>query len=366
VPISLEHEITSTLAVGGELKNAICLTKGKNAFMGQHVGDLENLAAYSFFQESILHLQEILKIKPEIIAYDLHPAYLSTQWALQQKDTRSIAVQHHHAHVASCMAEYHISGPVIGVVLDGTGYGSDAQVWGGEILIADFFGFTRAAHLEYVPMPGGAQAIREPWRMAVTQLLHAGAKCFQEGLPFLEGVPPKNIETVQRMLERNIRSPLTSSCGRLFDAVAGLIGLRLNVSFEAQAAIELEACCGSSPDNAAYSIDVISGECLIISTSHLFEQIISDLKKAVPRDAISRRFHNGLVSVIAYVVSRIAKDSGIRQVCLSGGCFLNRRLTDGLTTQLEAKGMQVFSQFQVPPGDGGLSLGQAMIAVHHM
>jgi hydrogenase maturation protein HypF len=364
VPITLEQEVPSVLAVGGEVKNAICLTRNKSAFMGQHIGDLENLAAYNFFQESILHLQSVLRIKPEIIAYDLHPAYLSTQWAMQQKGIRRIGVQHHHAHVASCMAENHISGPVVGIVLDGTGYGTDAQIWGSEILVADFIGFRRAAHLAYVPMPGGAQAIREPWRMSVAHLLHAGERCLTEGISFLEGVPHQDIATIKRMVERKVRSPLTSSCGRLFDAVAALLGLRINITFEAQAAIELEACCENSTDDMTYPLDVISGECLTISTSRLFEQIVRDLKRGVPRGTISRRFHDGLASGLTNVVSCITKDSGIRQVCLSGGCFLNRRLLSGLTAQLESKGLQVFEQRQVPAGDGGLSLGQAVIAAH--
>lgn len=366
VPINLKRELPKVLAVGGELKNAICLIKDRSAFMGQHIGDLENLAAYNFFQESIQHLQSILKIKPEVIAYDLHPAYLSTQWALQQRDIRTIGVQHHHSHVASCMAENHISNPVIGVVLDGTGYGTDSQIWGGEVLVADFFGFRRAAHFEYVPMPGGAMAIREPWRMAVAHLLHAGERCFEEGAPFLERVPRGHIETVRRMVEQQIRSPLTSSCGRLFDAVAALIGLRCEVTFEAQAAIELEACSETSRDDSAYFFDVYEGDCRTIGTSRLTEQILFDLKKGVTRSAISRRFHNGLISTFTEIASKIGKETGIRQVCLSGGCFLNRYLTSGLIDKLEASGMHVFTQFQVPPGDGGLSLGQAMIAAHRV
>lgn len=364
VPIRLDRELPGVLAVGGELKNAVCLAKGNNAFLGQHIGDLENLAAYSFFRESIAHLQNILDIQPEIIAYDFHPGYLSTQWALQQKGIRTIAVQHHHAHIASCMAENRLSGPVIGVVLDGTGYGSDGQVWGGEILVADYFGFSRAAHFSYVPMPGGAQAIREPWRMAVSHLLNAGQQCFEDGIQLLGGVPRSHLETVQRMVERLVRSPLTSSCGRLFDAVAALIGLRSTVTFEAQAAIELEACCEGAIDNDAYAYSVTQSECLEIGTSILFEQIIFDLKKGVSPSVISRRFHNGLASILTEVVCGTATATGIGQVCLSGGCFLNRYLTGGLRKRLEGSGLQVCAQHQVPPGDGGLSLGQAMIAAH--
>jgi hydrogenase maturation protein HypF len=364
VPIGLEWDLPAVLAVGGELKTAVCLTKGRNAFVGQHIGDLENLIAYTFFQESIAHLQNILEVQPEIIGYDLHPGYLSTQWALEQKGIRTIGVQHHHAHIASCMAENHLCRSVIGVALDGTGYGTDGRIWGGEVLIAGFAGFKRVAHLEYVPMPGGAQAIGEPWRMAVSQLHQAGPKTFEDGVPLLSGVSQARIEIVRRMAEHEIRSPLTSSCGRLFDAVAALIGLRSRVTFEGQAAMELEACCEKSLDTNAYLFSLKRAECFEIGTTTLFQQIIDDLKQGVSRSTISRRFHNGLVSVVADVVSEISTITGIRQICLSGGCFINRYLLVCLTERLEAAGLQVFMQSDVPAGDGGLSLGQAIIAAH--
>jgi hydrogenase maturation protein HypF len=365
VPIALESEARAVLAVGGELKNAVCIAKGRNAFPGQHVGDLENLPAYSFFQESIAHLQGILQWKPRVIAHDMHPGYLSTQWALQQKNVQRVAVQHHHAHVASCMAENRLNGPVIGVVLDGTGYGTDGHVWGGEILVADFHGFRRAAHLEYVPMPGGAQAIVEPWRMAVAHLLHAGEDCFKAGRGFLD-VPANRVELVRHMTVKRIRSPLTSSCGRLFDAVAALIGLRTRANFEAQAAMELEACCGDDPGDGAYSFSLKEGECLEIGTGPLFEQIVEDLSKGISREAIGTRFHCGLISTIAQLVHRVSIETGIRDVCFSGGCFLNARLAVGLDRLLRAHCLQVHMQSQVPCGDGGLSLGQALIASHAM
>jgi hydrogenase maturation protein HypF len=364
VPISLERELPAVIAVGGELKNAVCMTKGIHAFLGQHIGDLENVAAYNFFQESISHLESILEWKPSVIAHDLHPGYLSTQWALQQKSIQTIAVQHHHAHVASCMAENHLSGPVIGVVLDGTGYGTDGQVWGGEILIADFHGFRRVAHLEYVPMPGGARAIREPWRMALAHLLHAGESCFEEGLRFVESVPAHQIEVVRRITEQRIRAPLTSSCGRLFDAVAALSGLRTKATFEAQAAMELEACCEDRLEDGEYRFSIKEGKCLEIGTALLFEQILDDLNRGVSRETISRRFHQGLISTLASLVHRISLDTGIRRVCFSGGCFLNTNLTLGLDHRLRMHGLQVYMQSQAPCGDGGLSLGQAAIAAH--
>jgi hydrogenase maturation protein HypF len=364
VPVRLEIDMPTVLAVGGELKSVVCMTKGKEAFLGQHIGDLENLASYNFFQESISHLEGILKRKPSVVAHDLHPGYLSTQWALAQKNVQAVAVQHHHAHVASCMAENHLSGPVIGVVLDGAGYGIDGQVWGGEVLVADFHGFRRAAHLEYVPMPGGAQAIREPWRMAVAHLLHAGGDCIEQGIPLLEGIPAKQMEVVRRMVERRIQCPLTSSCGRLFDAVAALIGLRTKVTFEAQAAIELEACCSNRIDAGEYHFTIKEGKCLEIGTGLPFREMVDDLKHGVSRETISKRFHQGLIAVLAQVVLNVFLETGIEQVCLSGGCFLNVLLMQGLESVLRRNGLRVHTQSQVPCGDGGLSLGQAVIAAH--
>ncbi|MEI9977595.1 MAG: carbamoyltransferase HypF [Edaphobacter sp.] len=364
VPIPLAIDVPAVLAVGGELKNTVCLTKGSNAFLGQHVGDLENLAAYNFFQESVAHLENILQWKPFVIAHDLHPGYLSTQWALQQENVQTIAIQHHHAHIASCMAENHLSEPVIGVVLDGTGYGPDGRVWGGEVLVADFLGYRRAAHLEYVPMPGGAQAIREPWRMAVAHLLYVGENCFEQGIPFLDAVPTHQIEVVQQMAAQRVQSPLTSSCGRLFDAVAALIGLHARSSFEAQAAMELEACCQDNMDDSPYRFSIKEGECLEIGAGPLFEQIVGDLRRKVSKETISTRFHSGLISMLSGLVHRISRDTGIRYICLSGGCFLNARLTAGLSNLLRMHGLQVHMQSQVPCGDGGLSLGQAVVAAH--
>jgi hydrogenase maturation protein HypF len=362
VPIALDRERPSVLAVGGELKNAICLTKGKDAFLGQHVGDLENLSAYNFFQESIRHLEGILEIIPTAIAYDLHPGYLSTQWALEQKGIPKIAVQHHHAHVASCMAENHLAGQVIGVVLDGTGYGSDGQVWGGEVLVADFGGFCRAAHIEYVPLPGGSQAIREPWRMAVAHLINAGGDALERARPYLAEIPQAQVELVERMVRQGINSPLTSSCGRLFDAVAALAGVRSRVNFEAQAAMELEACCLEDESIGEYGFSIREGDCYQIGTAQLLDEILQDRLKGRLPDVISTRFHRGLVSVLAGVVARIAEDTGIDKVCFSGGCFLNRPLLLGLDRRLKEAGIETYRHSEVPCGDGGISLGQAVIA----
>ena len=374
VPVFLRDEIPSVLAVGGELKNTICLTKGKHAFLSQHVGDLENLESYKFFEEAMDHLQRALEIRPEIIAYDLHPGYFSTTWALQQAGLPLIGVQHHHAHIASCMAENHLDGTVIGFALDGTGYGTDGKIWGGEVLIASFAGFERAAHLEYVPMPGGAAAIREPWRMAVSYLAHHfGGDFLKLDLAFLQDIPRQKLDLLTQALGRRINSPLTSSCGRLFDAVAAICGIRNQVTYEAQAAIELEMAIDSSrapskpfeKDTVIYSFDVVSREGnLIIGARLMFDALIRDVRDQVPISEISRRFHSGLVRVFVDLAQKLRERGSLNRVCLSGGTFNNLYLTVELAAKLRAAEFEVFTHNEVPAGDGGLSLGQAMVAAH--
>jgi hydrogenase maturation protein HypF len=367
VPVFLSDDIPSVLAVGGELKNTICLTRGRHAFLSQHLGDLENAESYSFFAEAIEHLQRILEIAPVAIAYDLHPNYFSTRWALAQSGLPQVGVQHHHAHIASCMAENHLDGRVIGVALDGTGYGTDGRIWGGEVLLGDYDGFERAAHLAYVPLPGGEAAIREPWRMAVSYLVrHFGCEFVRE-LPFLSSIPRQKMEFLFRMMEQGINSPLTSSCGRLFDAVAALAGIRHRVNYEAQAAIELEMTIDTSCDECAYPFELVAeGESRIIDTRGLFEALLHDLGRAVPIADISRRFHNGLVEVLADLANLLRERSGLERVCLSGGTFQNVYLFERLCDRLEKQNFQVFSQSEVPAGDGGLSLGQALVAARRI
>ncbi len=363
VPVILREDVPSVLAVGGELKNTICLTKGRHAFLSQHIGDLENTESYSFFEEAIEHLQRILEITPRAIAYDLHPGYFSTRWALAHSELPLIGVQHHHAHIASCMAENHLEGRVIGIALDGTGYGTDGRIWGGEVLLADYCGFERAAHLAYVPLPGGEAAIREPWRMAVSYLVrHFGCE-FVRDLPFVTDVPPKNLNVLFQMMARGINSPLTSSCGRLFDAVAALAGIRRQVNYEAQAAIELEMAIGNSRDESAYPFELLADEeNWIIDTRGLFEALLHDTgRKAYVAD-ISRRFHNGLAEVLGEVACRLRERSGLERICLSGGTFQNAYLFQRLSERLAVSGFQVSAHSEVPAGDGGLSLGQALVA----
>ncbi len=378
VPVFLNDDPTvanqsSVLAVGGELKNTICLTKGKHAFLSQHIGDLENAESYSFFHEAIEHLKRILEIRPEIIAYDLHPDYFSTRWALQQSGAKLVGVQHHHAHIASCMAENHLDGRVIGFALDGTGYGTDGNIWGGEVLIAGYEDFERAAHLEYVPLPGGAAAIREPWRMAVSYLAHHFGREFLRmefmklDIPFVRQLHRPKVELLLRMMEQGVNSPLTSSCGRLFDAVAALVGIRQQVNYEAQAAIELEMAVGSSGEDSGYPLKLVPENAhWIISTRPLFEALLDDLGRNLPVGAISRRFHKGLVEGFVQLAALLREQTALHRVCLSGGTFHNVYLSERFEARLSEAGFEVFTQKEVPSGDGGLSLGQALVAAGRM
>jgi len=364
VPVQLEKEMQPVLAVGGELKNTVCVVRGSEAFLSQHVGDLEDLESHKFFEEAVQHLQRILETEPKVIAHDLHPDYFSAKWAQERTGVELVGVQHHHAHVAACMAENHLDGKVIGVALDGTGYGTDGAIWGGEVLVADYAGFERAGHFEYVPLPGGAAAIHEPWRMAVSYLAkHYGKAVETLGLPFLAEVDPRKLSVVLQMMEREINSPRTSSCGRLFDAVAALLGLRGTVNFEAQAAIELEMAARDSASEAAYPLDLeLHGTTWQIGTKPLFDWLLKDIRQQASVADISRKFHNGLALVFVDTAERIRDRTQLDRVCLSGGCFLNALLLETMITEMKERSFEVFFHTEVPAGDGGISLGQAVIA----
>ena len=366
VPVFLERDLPPILAVGGELKNTVCLTKGRHAFLSQHIGDLENLESYAFFKATISSFKRILEVEPEFLAYDLHPDYFSTRWALEQEGMKQVGVQHHHAHIASCMAENHLDGQVMGIALDGTGYGTDGAVWGGEVLLATYADFERAAHLEYVPMPGGTAAILEPWRMAVSYLhQHFGASFLEMDIPFVRSLDHRQAALLTRMADRRLNSPLTSSCGRLFDAVSALAGIRQRVNYEAQAAIELEAAIVKDEGDAGYPFDLQpDARGWTIGTRPLFEAVLDDLKQNAPAGIVSRRFHVGLVEVLAHLARLIRAKTGLDNICLSGGSFQNAFLFEHLRRKLEGDGLNVFTHSEVPCGDGGLSLGQALIAAH--
>ena len=367
-PVIVKTKLTSVLAVGGELKNTICLNKEHFFFLSQHIGDLENAETLEFFEQSIMHLEKILEIKPQVIAYDLHPEYLSTKWALSQNELPVTGIQHHHAHIASAMAENGLTGRVIGFSMDGTGYGPDGTIWGGEILLADELDFTRAVRFSTVPMPGGEKAIREPWRMALSYCLAAGIKIDVER--FFPDVSAEEANLVERLIERKINAPLTSSCGRLFDAVAALSGLRHRVGYEGQAAMQLEARLdfpGSVPLPEAYHFALRKNENLWeIDWRPLFRELLDDLNHQQTPSTISRKFHLALVNIFREVALELRKEFKMDRVVLSGGCFQNRFLTEELIGKLRESEFRVYYHTAVPPNDGGLALGQAYIASHRI
>jgi len=355
--------LTPTLAVGGELKNTICLTKENRAFVSQHIGDMENLETYGFFELTVEHLQRILEVKPQVLAHDLHPDYLSTRFAVNQYSTPAIAVQHHHAHIVSCMTEHGIVEPVIGLAMDGTGLGDDGMVWGCEFLLADLLSYKRVAHLDYIPQPGGDMATKNPWRMALIYLHKAfNDELFNLPIPFVSRLDHQQARIVLKMALKGMNSPLTSSCGRLFDAVAALLGLRNQIAYQGQAAIELEMC-QSGNDTETYPIILRNeGGIIKIDVTPLIRSIVKDIMAGTRRGTISRRFHNSLIETFADVTEQIGKDTGICTVVMSGGSFQNNTLLARLTRALEQRGFRAYSHHLVPTNDGGLSLGQAICA----
>jgi hydrogenase maturation protein HypF len=361
-PVTLSFPVAEILACGAELKNTFCLTKQHYAFLSQHIGDLENYETLVFYRETLERMQQLFRIAPSAVAYDLHPQYLSTKLALEMTDVQQIGVQHHHAHIASCMAENGITDKVIGVAFDGTGFGTDGKIWGGEFLIADFTGFERRAHFRYVPLAGGDRAVREPWRLGLSYLLDTfGAQLSTLDLPLFRRVPAKKIATVRSMIERRINTIETSAAGRLFDAVASIVGVRDEVNFEAQAAIELESCALSGVD-AIYPFEITAGEAWQIDVRPMIEQIVRDVLAAKPTGWISAAFHNTVAAIIVEVCARLRSAEQLDRVCLSGGTFQNVYLVERAVASLRAQGFEVFLHSKVPPNDGGVSLGQAVIA----
>jgi hydrogenase maturation protein HypF len=361
-PVFLKAQIPSVLACGGHLKSTVCLTKDDRAYLSQHIGDLEDLSSYEFFRSTIQHLKHLLAIDPEFLAHDLHPDYLSTQYALEQGDVQRFSVQHHHAHVVSCMAENGIEGPVIGLAFDGTGYGTDGKVWGGEILFAETTGFQRAAHLAYIPMPGGSAAIQEPWRMAASYLYRAFGDGFLElDIPAIRRIEPKRLKVIKEMISRGFNAPETSSLGRLFDGVAALLGIRDRVSFEGQAAMELEMLAGETTEES-YDYEWISQDGSKILSEPIIRGVVRDILKGHDPSRISGKFHATLIRLFVHLCEALRKDSGLDRVVLSGGAFQNSILLRGMVGGLEKKDFRVYTHHQVPANDGGLSLGQAVVA----
>ncbi len=361
-PVFLKQNGPQVLACGAELKNTVCLTKDNMAFLSQHIGDLKNASAYNFFNTTIEHMKNILNIKPDILAYDLHPDYLSTRYAMERQDIEKVPVQHHHAHIVSCMAENMLNGEVIGLSFDGTGYGTDGSIWGGEILVADEREFIRKAHLAYVPMPGSSAAIKEPWRMAISYLYDAFGNSYQDlDISVLKEIEKKNLNIISEMILKSINSPKTSSLGRLFDGVASIIGIRHNVCYEGQAAMELEMIAGEETKEI-YEYEWTPGDINRVLLKPIICGIVHDMISGVVPSRISAKFHMTLIRLFADLCDKIRAETGLNRIVFSGGVFQNSILLSGLINALEEHNFQVFTHCLVPTNDGGISLGQAIIA----
>jgi hydrogenase maturation protein HypF len=381
VPIMLPDtaEAPPILAVGTQLKNTICLLKDGRGFLSPHIGDLGQLETDDFFRTTIDTLQAILECRPDVIAHDLHPGYTATTWAhdrrLAAPDLRLVAVQHHHAHLAAVLAEHQLPGPAVGLIMDGTGYGSDGTVWGGEILFGDAADFVRCGHFETVPLPGGDAAVKAPWRQAVSCLRYAfGPRFFTDHpgeFPFQADRP---VAPVLQMLERGLMSPPTSSCGRLFDAVAALVGPWAEATYEAQAAIEFAALTTLEEVRAAeplvLAVDDMRERVAGVAPDGILQLPVATVIRAVrearraglsPAD-ISARFHRTLIELLARAAGWAAARHGVGEVVLAGGVFQNEILLAGLEDRLQGDGLRPWRPEQVPPGDGGVSLGQAAVA----
>jgi hydrogenase maturation protein HypF len=365
-PLSLPFETdTDILAAGPEQKNTFTLLTGAHAFVSQHIGDLENAETLVSFEETLGLYERLFRITPEIVAYDLHPEYLSTKWALEQPQPK-VGVQHHHAHVVSVTAEHGISDRVIGVAFDGTGYGEDGRIWGGEILLADWSDYERFAHLAYVPMPGGGGAIKRPARMAVGTLAAHGLLEHPGARPLLSRLAVGEEATLRRMIERNVNTPLTSSVGRLFDSVAALVGIADDARYEGEPAILLEAAADLNESGSYEFIlrEPPPGEDapLILDSAAVFSAILDDIEHGAPVSAISMRFHRGIMRCIVDVCTAASHHTGIDHVALAGGVFMNRIVLGHSVRELAAIGLTPLTHVKLPVNDGAVSFGQAVIA----
>jgi hydrogenase maturation protein HypF len=375
-PITLPFKAKQVLGCGAEVKNTFCLTRDNYAFLSQHIGDMENMETLEHFGNTISLYKSLFRIEPEIVAYDLHPDYLATKYAqeLGESGLKLIPVQHHHAHIVSCMADNGLQSPVIGVAFDGTGMGTDEHIWGGEFLVADYKSFSRLGHLEYLPLPGGDAAIKRPYRTAIGYILSLLGENALRELAFMEQVSEVEAEIIKHQIERGLNSPLTSSMGRLFDAISALIGIRGKIDYEGQAAVELEMAAypchceepsneAISNDNESYPYNITKDRGMrIIKLRNLLQATVEDLKQGSSKTWIAIKFHNTIAQMTSQVCQLIANETGINQIALSGGVFQNRLLLNKTASLLEKSGFQVFTHKQMPCNDGGISLGQAVIA----
>ncbi len=353
------------LACGAELKNTFCLARGDRAWVSHHIGDLENYETLRSFTDGIEHFARLFAVAPEVIAHDVHPEYLSTKYALDCDGFQTIAVQHHHAHLAACLAEHGEADPArpaVGAIFDGTGYGTDGTIWGGELLLGDLAGFRRAGMLAPVVMPGGTRAITQPWRMACAWLSAA-----DQPMPALPDavsgrVSPTAWGQVCELVRTGVASPTTTSMGRLLDAVAAIAGIHPEVNYEGQAAIEFEAACDPG-ERGAYEIAVTDGEAgLVIDPRPAVRTVAADVRAGVSRGLIAARFHNAVSNATVDACARLADCHGTDRVVLSGGVFQNRRLLESASSGLCARGLRVLVPERLPVNDGGIAYGQAAVA----
>jgi len=364
LPLQISTNAIPTLACGTELKNTFCLVRDRYAFVSHHIGDLENQETLTAFEDAIRHYEEIFRIKPQLLAADMHPDYLASRYARQRASDENlplVEVQHHHAHIVSCMADNGLKQhePVIGLAFDGTGYGTDGAIWGGEVLLANWEKFERPFHLEYVRLPGGDAAVRKPARMALSLILHAGLDPESYAFPFHQALSPEEQSAVANQVRTGFNTPKTSSVGRLFDGVAALIGLHQQISYEAQNAIALETIADPN-EQSSYDLPIEDGQILV---SPVICAIVHDLKHSVSPAVISARFHNGLSACAVRVSEWLRSQTGLRQVALSGGVWQNKTLISRTITALKASGFEVFWPRKLPTNDGGVSLGQALVAL---
>jgi hydrogenase maturation protein HypF len=361
-PIELPWDGKSILAGGSELKNTFCLTQGTNAFISHHIGDMENYETLASFEDGINHYEKLFRIQPELLAYDLHPNYLATRYIRERGEQDGlpvIGVQHHHAHIAACMAENGLppEAQLVGLSFDGTGYGEDGAIWGGEVLVGGYTEVERAVHLKYVPLPGGDAAIKAPWRTTLAWLWQSEI-AWEEDLPPVVDSSDEERQILLSQLEQGLNAPPTSSMGRLFDAVAALIGVRQEVNYEAQAAMELEALVEKS-EKGIYPI-TIDGE--MIDPAVMFQAIVMDMQEDTPMGVIAARFHNTIATLAVDICDRLREERGLDEVALSGGVWQNMFLLEKSVTMLQEKGYTVWVHRVVPANDGGISLGQVAVA----
>jgi hydrogenase maturation protein HypF len=374
-PITSPLKSPPILAVGAELKNTFCHTRESYAFLSQHLGNLKNYQTLTSFEKSVKHFENLFRIEPALLVHDLHPDYLSSRYAIDRSEKENLptlSVQHHHAHIASCLGDNHDPGlePVIGMSFDGIGYGDDGAIWGGEILIADYSSYQRFGHLEYFPLPGGDLAAKEPWRIALALL-------DQAGLPWDPSIPAvgyaqklkdqipdvKPIDVLKKQLQSRTNTPLTSSLGRLFDGIAALLGIRQTISYEAQAAIELEAIVDPS-EQGFYPLEITAEN--IISISPIISGMLEDYQQGTKIRTLAARFHNTLAGLVLELAQRAKREYSLDRIALSGGVWQNMSLLIKTYQNLSNAGFQILTHKQIPANDGGISLGQALIGQKHL